>query len=1121
MTGGDTLIVKNGTYSGQKIHNPPSGSAGAYTVIKAENDGGAIVTDINYGTGFMLHINGDYIQVEGLKFVGNATDGGIEGAYISGSYNKVFRCGFVVTPCTQCSNKSNVIISGTYNLVEDSWAYGAGRYKFLLYGGDALDSGAYNILRRVIARHDREYSGGFNPQAPFANYQGKNNLFQNCLVVDSNQTAYYDGNAWRGPFFLEKGQKGGSVTISGTLSLNNAGPFVYDSASGDDSDPMYTAGNLMVSNSTSVGGSFIGSYWVRSLARTTMSVDHSAIGNIPYEVAGEPGGGAGFRGGVDAANNYAKATNSIFYGLGMGALYNVRGANNYNTFYGNSANYGDSSTAGANDKTNVNPLTTSFLYPVRVEAGSPLKGAGAGGSDIGPTILKRIGVSGTLYGETGYNTVTADNLWPWPNENRIKADMSAYPTNWPANGLPSPLRGFTTGVSKDGSAQTLTKYIWEYLGNQIPSDIYGGTPAPVNGTCGSASGQSFSTLNSGSANLCAAGTVASFAGTGPWTWGCNGSNGGTNTANNACSTSRTQTPSGNIYYVRPDGHDTASGANNTGNTTTGAWLTLQKAANTMVAGDTVMVADGTYAGFYIETSGTSTLPITYKAIGSGANITSRNSRTTDNINIESWTGTPADYITIDGFNVYNATRMGIRAIAGTGIIIQNCTSHNNSSNGIFTGDTPGIQILNNTVYANGSTSMEHNIYISNALSDGAIVRGNVIRSSNTGNGLQLNGDWEMGGDGFIDNAVVENNVVYSNRLKGLSLISIRYGRIQNNIIYNNGPAAGGIHLVDQAGQNFSTGNTVVNNTVDEPGQASIRVNAGSDNNVIFNNICVGTTGIVFEGSGNYQSNNYISASGTGIFANYAGHDYHQATGSLSINSGLSTFRSVTPPSVDIVGTSRPQSGVFDLGAYESSPAGGDTTAPVISAFTMPVTATSLIVSVSSFTATDAVGVTGYMITENFSAPAIGATGWSATAPTTFTFSGSGARNAYAWAKDAAGNVSTSMSRSVSITLSDSTAPTVSISSPAAGAKLKGSVTLSATASDNVRVTNVDFYLDGVHLGADGSAPYSLNWNTVSVASGTHNLTAKAYDAAGHVTTSNPVSVTLRRIPRAPTITSVR
>ena len=94
----------------------------------------------------------------------------------------------------------------------------------------------------------------------------------------------------------------------------------------------------------------------------------------------------------------------------------------------------------------------------------------------------------------------------------------------------------------------------------------------------------------------------------------------------------------------------------------------------------------------------------------------------------------------------------------------------------------------------------------------------------------------------------------------------------------------------------------------------------------------------------------------------------------------------------------------------------DTTAPTVTAFTMPATASSLTVNVTSFTATDTGGVTGYKITESATAPLPGDAGWTSTAPSTFTFSGSGTKTAYAWAKDAAGNVSTSRSATVTIAL---------------------------------------------------------------------------------------------------------
>ena len=92
----------------------------------------------------------------------------------------------------------------------------------------------------------------------------------------------------------------------------------------------------------------------------------------------------------------------------------------------------------------------------------------------------------------------------------------------------------------------------------------------------------------------------------------------------------------------------------------------------------------------------------------------------------------------------------------------------------------------------------------------------------------------------------------------------------------------------------------------------------------------------------------------------------------------------------------------------------DTTAPTVTAFSIPATSTSLTVSISSFTATDTVGVTGYKLTESSSAPLAGDSGWTGTAPTTYTFSTQGAKTLYAWAKDDAGNVSTSMNATAAL-----------------------------------------------------------------------------------------------------------
>ena len=99
---------------------------------------------------------------------------------------------------------------------------------------------------------------------------------------------------------------------------------------------------------------------------------------------------------------------------------------------------------------------------------------------------------------------------------------------------------------------------------------------------------------------------------------------------------------------------------------------------------------------------------------------------------------------------------------------------------------------------------------------------------------------------------------------------------------------------------------------------------------------------------------------------------------------------------------------------------------------------------------------------------------------------------------------------------DTTPPTVSITSPAYGATVSGTITITATASDDQGVAGVQFQLDGVNGGAeDTGAPYSISWDTTTAANGSHTITAVARDAAGNQTTSSPVTVTVSNSPPPP------
>ncbi|TML08512.1 MAG: hypothetical protein E6G39_17755 [Actinobacteria bacterium] len=112
------------------------------------------------------------------------------------------------------------------------------------------------------------------------------------------------------------------------------------------------------------------------------------------------------------------------------------------------------------------------------------------------------------------------------------------------------------------------------------------------------------------------------------------------------------------------------------------------------------------------------------------------------------------------------------------------------------------------------------------------------------------------------------------------------------------------------------------------------------------------------------------------------------------------------------------------------------------------------------------------------------------------------------AKAYAANGATATSATRTVTIKDTTAPAVAMTAPAAGSVLSSSVTVSANASDNVGVTKVEFYVDGVLVATDITAPYSASWNTNNSALGAHALTAKAYDLANNATTSASVAVTV-------------
>jgi hypothetical protein len=187
----------------------------------------------------------------------------------------------------------------------------------------------------------------------------------------------------------------------------------------------------------------------------------------------------------------------------------------------------------------------------------------------------------------------------------------------------------------------------------------------------------------------------------------------------------------------------------------------------------------------------------------------------------------------------------------------------------------------------------------------------------------------------------------------------------------------------------------------------------------------------------------------------------------------------------------------------------DLTAPTVE-ITAPAAGATVGGTVTvSASATDSVGVVGVQFKLNGANLGAEVTAAPYAVSWDTTTAPSGNNTLTAVARDAAGNAATSAPVSVTVLNSDLTPPAVGITAPAVAETVGGTVTVSANATDNVGVVGVQFKLNGANLGAEVTKPpYTIAWNTTALRNGTYTLTAVARDAAGNVTTSDWVMVSV-------------
>ncbi len=417
------------------------------------------------------------------------------------------------------------------------------------------------------------------------------------------------------------------------------------------------------------------------------------------------------------------------------------------------------------------------------------------------------------------------------------------------------------------------------------------------------------------------------------------------------------TSSGKTYYVAKNGNDANPG------TETQPWLTIQKAANTLVAGETVYIRGGTYyERVSAVNSGNANAYITYSSYpGELAIIDGQNQVISANpFNIVS-----KSYIIVQNIKVQNniqAASINLAWGVGVGIYVSsshhikilNCITQSTGGAGIF-----AIGYAANQQYIEGNEDL---------VADGNRIIDPSLWIASDGNAYQEG--FDMIG---VTNFVLRNNVItggYKEKIDAKN--GAKYGRIYNNIIIGNfnipyygiSPNGAGIYL--DTGTNIdiynnrvetvtigigigsesgtTTNNVKVYNNIVKGATIGIRVlsfggGTANKNNVgVFNNILYGNPqyGILWDSSSPcpnancWVRNNIATSNGNNLVVSGSGvtydhnivsgdpkyvnppNDFHYQSTSPAIDAGSS----VNAPSLDFDGNSRPRGAGYDIGAFE-------------------------------------------------------------------------------------------------------------------------------------------------------------------------------------------------------------
>jgi len=330
------------------------------------------------------------------------------------------------------------------------------------------------------------------------------------------------------------------------------------------------------------------------------------------------------------------------------------------------------------------------------------------------------------------------------------------------------------------------------------------------------------------------------------------------------------------FYVSTSGSDSNPG------TLTAPWRTVQKALNTVQAGQTAYVRAGTYSqNLLMSRAGTAVAPITVRNYPGERPVLRPGTGATDNMPLQ--LGSGAAYVRFQGLTIEGATGPSTTNVYAWGnahnIELSQCELRNSQRQGFFSeATTSSIQLLGCYIHDNGGSGpiqLDHNVYMEGQFH---LIADCLIKNAPNGFGVQI----YPSSDHVI---VTENTIV---------------GALRDGII------------VGSDGATTTSNLTLTNNVVAFNGRYGISTYWGGavgSANAGANNLVWGNGAGQLSGSGISYSGSVLADP---LFVDRTGGNLHLQGTSPGRDRGLAPYARPT----DLDGVQRPQGPAPDLGAYE-------------------------------------------------------------------------------------------------------------------------------------------------------------------------------------------------------------